>query len=75
MVALLNGAEREQCAPRSARRIGRAGYRSWLLVVLVVVAVSHKLGQLLGHDLAVSIGDDDAAGMSSRHDLAGWEPP
>jgi hypothetical protein len=42
MVALLDGTEREQCYPRPARRIGRAGYRSWLLVVLVVVAVAHR---------------------------------
>ena len=35
------------------RRIaGRAGYRSWLRVVLVVVAVAHRrLDELLGHDL------------------------
>ena len=42
MVALLDGAEREHtCVPHRCIA-GRAGYRSWLLVVLVVVAVAHR---------------------------------
>jgi hypothetical protein len=42
MVALLDGAEREDASPttRAVACAGRAGYWSWLRVVLVVVAVA-----------------------------------
>ena len=42
MVALLVGAERGHASRVPHCRIGRVGYRSWLLVVLVVVAVAHR---------------------------------
>src|SRR5437899_490724 len=56
-------------------------WSSWL-----PVGASHRPGrgrrrptearpQFLGHDLAMSIDDDNGAGMAPRHDLAGWEPP
>jgi hypothetical protein len=51
MVALLGGPECEDASPTSRSCIaGRAGYGSWIRVVLVIVAVAQACsGQLLGH--------------------------
>jgi len=54
MVALLDGADREHASPtsRTIASLVELGYRSELLVVLVVVVVAQQArAQLLGHDL------------------------
>jgi hypothetical protein len=64
----------ERChASRPARRIaGRPGYRSWLRVVLVVVAVAHRR---LGPSSSVTTSTTERALPSSAVQLRCWRRP
>jgi hypothetical protein len=73
MVALLDGAEREHATRVPHRRIaGRAGYWSWLLVALVVVAVDQRR---LAPSSSATTSTVDRALPSSAVQLRCWSRP